>query len=184
MTIKTTIDRERRPPAGVRRRWLLLVLGGVAALGAIWVIVLLRPVADVAERSARDNVAILDSLPLPPDVERLGLRSVPQRRGESGPVVGASTIATYSSASLSSDAILGFFEERLVPDWHIWFDTFPCHSLDPRQPCTARTFLRASRGSAFISVDMGNIETTAITFDIYVDADADPAVLTPAATAP
>src|SRR5690606_34897054 len=184
MTNEPNVDLLPRRAAVSRRRWLILALGGLTALGAICAIVFVRSGADVADRSARDNTAILDSLSLPLDVERLELRSVPQRRGESGPVVGAGTIATYSSAALSSSEILGFFEEELESDWRVWLDTFPCHSLDPGQPCTPRTFLRSTRGPAFVSVDTGNVETLARTFEIYVDADADTAALTPAATSP
>lgn len=157
---------------------LLASLLGIAALAAA-VFVVVPTLWDGTNSYVDRNEDLLRELPVYPGARHLHTSSNPYRLSESGPVAGYGTLATYEAPDTDVESLLSFFEANLPDEWTVWRDEIPCRDIATGRACPSQFFLRATRGSAYVSVDPSNIGTRLGSYDVYVDHDSHLAEPTP-----
>ena len=167
-----------------RNRPLFALLVIAAAAAALFVVVPL--LWDGTDSYVDRNEDLLRSLPVYPGANRVAIESHPYRLTESGPVDGYGTRATFEAPATTTNELLSFFEANLPAEWTVWRDEIPCRRIDTGAACPSMFFLRATKGTAYVSVDPSNLGTRLGSYDVYVDHDsylADP-TSTPGAVPP
>ena len=153
-----------------RNRPLFALLVIAAAAAALFVVVPL--LWDGTNSYVDRNEDLLRSLPVYPGARQIAIESHSYHLTESGPVKGYGTLATFESPGVTTDNLLSFFEANLPAEWTVWRDEIPCRRIDTGAACPSMFFLRATKGTAYVSVDPSNLGTRLGSYDVYVDHDS------------
>ena len=131
------------------------------------------------------NRALLNSLPVPPGVERIGVDSNSYRAGDIAvtPPGGWGTTATYQAPEgTTREDVVRFYIQELSPDWELCVDTVTMAGRGVRgEGVNIMGNARFGKGSAYVSINtlhmrsidpQGGINLAPRdTYNIYVDHD-------------
>ena len=121
-----------------------------------------------------DNRAILDSLPVPPGVERISVGSGSYSEDELAltPPDGWGTHATYQAPpEASREEVIGFYLSKLSPEWRSCVEDHPVTSLLTGEETGAVwKSVCFTRGSSLINLN-ANVMEGRHKYVIYVDHD-------------
>ena len=165
-----------------RNRSLFALLAVAVAAAALIVVVPL--LWDGTNSYVDQNEDLLRTLPVFPGASQVAIDSHPYRATESGPVTGYGTLTTFKAPGAATEDVLSFFEVNLPAGWTIWRDEIPCRNIETGAACPSMFFLRATSGSAYLSIDPSNLGTRLGSYDVYVDHDSHLAEPTPATAPP